>query len=50
MQEGMTRCMAYLVVDIGGPEASNSTFVWVGRKEGGTGAFEGLFDVLHDDL
>ena len=40
----------YLVVDVGGPEASDGTFIRVSRKERGAGAGEGLVDVLHDYL
>jgi hypothetical protein len=42
--------LLYLVVDVGGPEASNRTPVGVGEEESGAGTGEGLVDVLHDDL
>ena len=42
--------MPYLVVDVGGPEASDGALVGVGGEEGHAGAGEGLVDVLHDDL
>jgi hypothetical protein len=40
----------YLVVDVGGPEASDGALVGVGGEEGRAGAGEGLVDVLQDDL
>lgn len=39
----------YLLVNVGGPETSNSAFVVVRREEGGAGVSKRLLEVLNDD-
>ena len=39
----------YLVVDVGGPEAGNGSFIGVRREDGRAGG-ERLVDVLHDEV
>ena len=40
----------YLVIDVGGPEASNGAIIWIGGKDGLAAARENLVDVRHDVL
>ncbi|BAT11764.1 Os10g0528651 [Oryza sativa Japonica Group] len=47
---GLRQFVDYLVVDVGGPEASDGTVVGVGWEERNAGVGERLVDVLHDDL
>ena len=39
----------YLLVNVGGPETSNSAFVGLRREEGGSGVSKRLLEVLNDD-
>jgi len=39
----------YLLINVGGPEPSNSAFVGIRREEGGPGVSKRLLEVLNDD-
>ncbi|KAK8452932.1 hypothetical protein SEVIR_5G199050v4 [Setaria viridis] len=43
------KCVAYLAVDVGGPEAGDGAVVGVGGEEGRTGGGEGVVEVLQDE-